>query len=67
MPCEFVALLVAFAPLFSKPVFHHVQVLLLGARWVKKLKYTIFPTFTGLPSPAPHLAIHCAMAHTPHQ
>jgi DDE superfamily endonuclease len=31
MPCEFVALLVAFAPLFSKPVFQHVQVLLLGA------------------------------------
>jgi hypothetical protein len=31
MPCEFVALMVAFAPLFSKPVFQHVQVLLLGA------------------------------------
>jgi len=31
MPCEFVALIVAFAPLFSKPVFQHVQVLLLGA------------------------------------
>jgi DDE superfamily endonuclease len=31
MPCEFVALLVALAPLFSKPVFQHVQVLLLGA------------------------------------
>jgi DDE superfamily endonuclease len=31
MPCAFVALIVAFAPLFSKPVFHHVQVLLLGA------------------------------------
>jgi hypothetical protein len=31
MPCEFVALMVAFAPLFSKPVFQHVQVLLIGA------------------------------------
>jgi DDE superfamily endonuclease len=31
MPCEFVALMVAFAPLFSKPVFHHVRVLLIGA------------------------------------
>ena len=31
MPCEFVALIIAFAPLCSKPVFHHVQVLLLGA------------------------------------
>ena len=31
MPCEFVALIVACAPLFSKPVFHHAQVLLLGA------------------------------------
>ena len=31
MPCEFVALIVAFAPLFSKPVFQHVQVLLMGA------------------------------------
>jgi hypothetical protein len=31
MPCEFVALIVAFAPLFSKPVFQHVQVLLVGA------------------------------------
>ena len=31
MPCEFVALMVAFAPLFSKPVFQHVQVLLMGA------------------------------------
>jgi DDE superfamily endonuclease len=31
MPCEFVALMVAFAPLFSKPVFQHVQVLLVGA------------------------------------
>jgi hypothetical protein len=31
MPCEFVALMVAFAPLFSKPVFQHVRVLLIGA------------------------------------
>ena len=31
MPCEFLALMVAFAPLFSKPVFQHVQVLLVGA------------------------------------
>jgi DDE superfamily endonuclease len=31
MPCEFVALIVAFASLFSKPVFQHVQVLLMGA------------------------------------
>ena len=31
MPCEFVALIGAFAPLFSKPVFQHVHVLLLGA------------------------------------
>jgi len=31
MPCEFVALMVAFAPLFSKPVFQHVHVLLMGA------------------------------------
>ena len=31
MPCEFVALIVAFAPLFSKSVFQHVQVLLVGA------------------------------------
>ena len=31
MPCECVALMVAFAPLFSKPVFQHVQVLLVGA------------------------------------
>ena len=31
MPCEFVALMVAFAPLFSKPVFQHVHVLLIGA------------------------------------
>ena len=31
MPCEFVALIVACAPLFSKPVFQHAQVLLMGA------------------------------------
>ena len=31
MPCEFVALMVAFAPLFSKPVFQHAQLLLMGA------------------------------------
>ena len=31
MPCEFIALIVAFAPLFSKPVFQHAQVLLMGA------------------------------------
>jgi hypothetical protein len=31
MPCEFVALMVALAPLFSKPVFQHVHVLLVGA------------------------------------
>ena len=31
MPCEFVNLIVAFAPLFSKPIFQHVQVLLIGA------------------------------------
>jgi DDE superfamily endonuclease len=31
MPCEFVALIVAFASLFSKPVFQHAQVLLMGA------------------------------------
>jgi hypothetical protein len=31
MPCEFVSLMVAFAPLFSKPVFRHAQVLLMGA------------------------------------
>jgi len=31
MPCEFVALIVTFAPLFSKPVFQHVHVLLVGA------------------------------------
>jgi len=31
MPCEFVALFVAFAPLSSKPVFQHAHVLLMGA------------------------------------
>lgn len=31
MPCELAALMVAFAPLFSKPVFRHAQVLLTGA------------------------------------
>ena len=31
MPCEFVALMGAFAPLFSKPVFQHVHALLIGA------------------------------------
>jgi hypothetical protein len=31
MPCEFVSLIVAFAPLFSKPVFRHAQLLLMGA------------------------------------
>ena len=31
MPCELAALMVAFAPLFSKPVFQHAQVLLMGA------------------------------------
>src|SRR5689334_1908386 len=31
MPCELVALLVAFVPLFSKPVFQHAQVWLMDA------------------------------------
>lgn len=31
LPFEFVNLIVAFAPLFSKPVWHHAQVLLVGA------------------------------------
>jgi hypothetical protein len=31
MPCEFIALLGACAPLCSPPVFQHVQVLLGGA------------------------------------
>lgn len=31
MPCEFVALIIACAPLFAEPVFQHAQVLLMGA------------------------------------
>jgi len=31
LPLELTALIVAFAPLFSKPVFQHAQVLLMGA------------------------------------
>ena len=31
MPCAFIALMIALAPLFSKPVFQHVQVPLVGA------------------------------------
>lgn len=31
MPCEFMNLIVAFAPLFSKPVFQHLELLLIGA------------------------------------
>lgn len=31
MPCELLAVVIAFAPLFSKPVFERVQVLLTGA------------------------------------
>ena len=31
MPCAFLALMVAFAPLCSKPVFQHVLILLVGA------------------------------------
>lgn len=31
MPCACVALIVAFAPLCSTPMFHHVPVLLVGA------------------------------------
>lgn len=31
MPCELLQIVIAFAPLFSKPVFRHVQVLLSGA------------------------------------
>ncbi len=31
LPLELTALIVAFAPLFSKSVFEHVQVLLIGA------------------------------------
>ena len=31
MPCELMSFVIAFAPLFSKPVFNHVKVLLTGA------------------------------------
>lgn len=31
MPCELMNFVIAFAPLFSKPVFDHVKVLLIGA------------------------------------
>lgn len=31
MPCELINFVIAFAPLFSKPVFNHVKVLLVGA------------------------------------
>ena len=31
MPCELLNLVIAFAPLFSKPVFEHAKVLLVGA------------------------------------
>ena len=31
MPCELMNFVIAFAPLFSKPVFKHVKVLLMGA------------------------------------
>ena len=31
LPNEIIAVLIAFAPLFSQPVFRHVQVLLVGA------------------------------------
>ena len=31
MPCEFAAQMVAFAPLFSKPVFEHARLLVMGA------------------------------------
>lgn len=31
MPCELLMIVIAFAPLFSKPVFQHVQVLVQGA------------------------------------
>ncbi len=31
MPCELLAIVIAFAPLFTKPVFCHVQVLIQGA------------------------------------
>jgi len=44
MPCEFVALIAAFAPLFSQPVFQHVHVLLLGAILAPG-KRTVTPAF----------------------
>lgn len=31
MPCELLAIVIAFAPVFTKPVFRHVQVLIQGA------------------------------------
>jgi len=31
MPCELLAIVIAFAPLFTKPVFERVQVLVMGA------------------------------------
>lgn len=31
MPCELLAIVISFAPLFTKPVFRHVQVLIQGA------------------------------------
>ncbi len=31
MPCELMKFVIAFAPLFSKPVFNHVKVLVSGA------------------------------------
>ncbi len=31
MPCELLAIVIAFAPLFTKPVFCHIQVLIQGA------------------------------------
>jgi hypothetical protein len=31
MPCELLLIVIAFAPLFTKPVFHHVGVLIQGA------------------------------------
>ncbi len=31
MPCELMNFVIAFAPLFSKPVFNHVKILLIGA------------------------------------
>ena len=31
MPCELLMIVIAFAPLFTKPVFRHVQVLVQGA------------------------------------